>query len=65
MRITLFACREVKKARIEMWKHIFKNWIKLKFNHSPQASYSLDSKNHLSGNIASVECGCGKSFYQE
>lgn len=65
MKIRLFACNDVKKARIEMWKHILKNWIKLKFKHLPQECYAMDSKDHLSGRITKVECECGKCFYQE
>jgi len=63
MKIDLYSNREVKKAKINMWKHIILNWLKFKFKHSPQSSYELDNKNNLSGTITGVECNCGKIFY--
>jgi len=65
MRIRLFACSDVKKAKVKMWKHILKNWIKLKLKHLPEECYIMDSKDHLSGRIVYVGCSCGKCFYTE
>lgn len=65
MRIRLYTCSDAKKARMDMWKHILKNWIKLKFRHSPQELYAMDNKDHLSGRITIIKCSCDKCFYHE
>ena len=61
----LCANSQVKKARKEMRKHIFNNWMKLKFKHLPLEFYSISSKGHLTGRITNIECECGKCFYNE
>ena len=65
MRIRLFASNDVKKARKKMWKHILKNWVKLKYKHLPQECYTMNGGDHLSGRITDVECLCGESFHKE
>ncbi len=65
MRIKLWSRKEVKKARIMMYKHILSRWLRLDLKHSHQESYTMDSESHLRGRITGVECNCGKVFYQE
>ena len=65
MRIRLYKNDDVKKAQIKLWFHVLKNWIKLNFKHYPCSSYTIDKKDHLSGEVVEVFCNCEECFYKK